>query len=79
MIAIKHLEMNQISSLNNRNVIDMDLNKQAVAFQLMNAGSSNKKTNYKIRGKRVIFTGTSIYKREAVSNKNIGLVARIRI
>ena len=45
----------------------------------MNAGSSNKKTNHEIRGKRVIFTGTSIYKREAVSNKNIGLVARIRI
>ena len=45
----------------------------------MNAGSSNKKTNHAIRGKRVIFTGTRIYKREAVSNKNIGLVARIRI
>ena len=29
--------------------------------------------------KKVIFTGTSIYKKEAVSNKNIGLVARIRI
>ena len=50
-----------------------------VAFWLMNAGSRNKKTNNEIRGKRVIFTRTSIYKREAVSNKNIGLVANIRI
>ena len=45
----------------------------------MNAGSSNKKTNDEIWGKRVIFTGTSIYKREAVRIKNIGLVDRIRI
>ena len=51
----------------------------SVAFRLMNAGSSNKETNHEIRGKRVIFTGTSIYKKEAVSNKNIGLVDRIRI
>ena len=50
-----------------------------VMFGLMNAGCRNKKTNHKIQGKRVIFTGTSIYQREAVSNKNIGLVARIRI
>ena len=50
-----------------------------VVFWLMNVGSSNKKTNHDMWGKRVIFTGTSIYKREAVRNKNIGLVARIRI
>ena len=43
------------------------------------ASSNDKKTIHEIRGKRVIFTGTSIYKREAVSNKNIGLAARIRI
>ena len=50
-----------------------------VAYWLMNAGSSNKKTNHEIRGKRAIFTGTSIYKREAVISRNIGLVARTRI
>ena len=49
------------------------------AFWLVNACSSNKKTNHDMWGNRVIFTGTRIYKREAVSNKNIGLVARIRI
>ena len=49
------------------------------SFWLMNAGSSNKRQTTRIRWKIVIFTGTSIYKREAVSNKNIGLVAWIRI
>ena len=45
-----------------------------VVFWLVDPSSSNNKTNHDMRGKIVIFTGKSIYKRETVSNKNIGLV-----
>ena len=40
----------------------------------MNTSSSNNKTNHDMWGKIVIFTGKSIYNRETVNNKNIGLV-----
>ena len=38
----------------------------SVAFWLMNACCSNKKTNHDMWGNRVIFTGKSIYKRETI-------------
>ena len=42
-------------------------------FWLVNTSSSNNKTNHDVWG-IVIFTGKSFYKRETVSNKNIGLM-----
>ena len=48
-----------------------------VVFWLVNTSSNNNKTNHDdMCGKVVIFTGKSIYKRETVSNKNIGLVIK---
>ena len=49
-----------------------------VVFWLVNTSSSNKKTNHDMWGNSYIYR-KSIYKRETVSYKNIGLVDRIRI
>ena len=45
-----------------------------VVFWLVNTSSYNNKDKPRYVRKIVIFTGKSIYKRETVSNKNIGLV-----
>ena len=51
---------------------------KSVVFWLVNTSSSNNKTNHDMWGNTYIYR-KSIYKWETVSNKNIGLVDRVRM